>query len=58
MKEDIEAAEIKLDREDIDFLSSLESKYYTEPIAKLIVCFVEFLCFHIYLSYLLYLWFF
>ena len=34
MKEDIEAAGIKLSSEDIDFLSSLESKYYTEPIAK------------------------
>ncbi|MGC8533733.1 MAG: aldo/keto reductase [Candidatus Parvarchaeum sp.] len=34
MKEDIGAADIKLDKEDIDFLSGLESKYYTEPIAK------------------------
>ncbi|MCW1312615.1 MAG: aldo/keto reductase, partial [Candidatus Parvarchaeota archaeon] len=34
MKEDLEAAKIKLDKEDIDFLSSLEGKYYTEPIAK------------------------
>ena len=34
MKEDLEAAKIKLNKEDLDFLSSLEGKYYTEPIAK------------------------
>jgi len=34
MKEDIEAAVIRLDKEDLNFLSGLESKYYAEPIAK------------------------
>ncbi len=34
MKENITAADIKLSDEDLSFLSSLESKYYTEPISK------------------------
>ncbi len=34
MKENIEAADIKLGKEDLAFLSELEGKYYAEPIAK------------------------
>jgi hypothetical protein len=34
MKENIEAEGIKLNKEDLTFLSGLESKYYTEPIAN------------------------
>ncbi|EFD93029.1 MAG: aldo/keto reductase [Candidatus Parvarchaeum acidophilus ARMAN-5] len=34
MKEDIASADIKLNDEDISFLSGLEEKYYTEPISK------------------------
>ena len=34
MKENIESIDIKLNEEDLTFLSGLESKYYTEPIAK------------------------
>ena len=35
MEENIMAADIELDSEDMSFLSSLEEKYYAEPIAKL-----------------------
>ncbi|MEM0142726.1 MAG: aldo/keto reductase [Candidatus Parvarchaeum sp.] len=34
MKENIGASGLKLEKDDLDFLSGLESKYYAEPIAK------------------------
>lgn len=34
MEENIASAEIELDKEDIFFLSGLESKYYTQPLAE------------------------
>ncbi len=34
MEEDLKSVDIKLSSEDIEFLSGLENKYYTEPISK------------------------